>query len=389
MSQVEVYQEIKAYLAGHVGEKMSQWTLNRLALLVSGILKGQSGAPAKIAEAGQQLSEKGTQAADVERRVRRIENDPKISYERCVLPLVKAQLAKSVNTEILLILDPSLQEDRVVLVSINAWYRGRSLPLAWTMWPANQPLEGEGFWQRIKTLLLVVSQVIPPGRKVIVLADRAFGSPAFTDLVAERGWHWLVRVQGQTLCCTVQGRIQTLASLVRRTGERRKLAGKVFKKAGWRQASVVVYWGHRHRAPLCLVSDLPPDWSLIALYRRRFSIEPTFRDLKSFGWQWELGQVSNLDHLERLMIGMVIATWLTLLVGALQAQRILTQPASGKRHTLPWSGKRSLFRLGLQLWAACFAEGLAPVFFDALPDWNAPNWSAQLYAHYAKAFIFA
>lgn len=389
MSQPEVYQEIRAYLAGYLQPQLSQWTLDRLVLLTSGMIKAQHAAPARMAAAGPGLSERGAQAESIERRIRRIENDPKIAPKTCFRPLVKQLLVDSALQEVLLIVDPTLQEDRVVLLSVNIWYRGRSLPLEWTLWPANRPLEGAGFWQRVAKLLRKVHRLLPRGVAVTVLADRAFGSPVFTDLVAALGWHWLVRVQGQTRCRDQLGRQIPVAQLVKQRGDRRKLRGQVFKKAGWRTASVVVFWGKRFRQPLCLVSDQAPDWELIGLYRRRFPIEPTFRDWKSYGWHWEQGQVSNLEHLKRLILGMALSTWLTLLVGALQAAWLLAQPPSGKRHTRPYAAKKSLFQLGLQLWADCFALGLPPILWTFLPDWDAPNWSTQITAHHARAFVFA
>jgi hypothetical protein len=353
------------------------------------VLKAHHSAPAKLAQAGHQLSERATSAESVERRIRRIENDPAIRAATCFEPLAKHLLADSAIDQLLLIVDPSLQEDRVVMVSLNLWFRGRSLPLVWTTWPANQPLAGEGFWQRIDDLLAQAKHLLPAGVNVIVLADRAFGTPAFIDLVVQQGWHWLVRIQGQTRYQDLEGHEQPVSQLVTQRGQRRKLWGVVFKKMGWREAWIVAYWGRSYRGPLCLVSDLPLAWRLIGLYRRRFSIEPTFRDYKSSGWQWEQGQVTDLDHVERLLVGMAIATWLTLLVGAKQASEILSHPASGKRHTRAWWGKQSLFQLGLQLWQECFAEGIPPWLWSGLTDWQAPNWSTQLSNHDTMAFVFA
>ena len=136
-------------------------------------------------------------------------------------------------------------------------------------------------------MLYEVITLLPGGVAVTVLADRAFGSPAFTDLVAQRGWHWIVRLQGQTRCRDRCGREQPVADLISQKGERRKMRGQVFKKGGWREASIIVYWGKRHTSSLCLATDLPPDWLIIHLYRRRFPIEPTFRDYKAYGWHWE------------------------------------------------------------------------------------------------------
>ncbi|HEX9013821.1 MAG TPA: transposase [Anaerolineaceae bacterium] len=394
MSLPEVYQEIQIYLADQLRDPQGQpvlgkRTLERLTVLVAGILKAKQVAPARIALAGAQLSERGTSAESVERRVRRIENDPRVQTSTCLDPLVQALLAGHALAELLLIVDPTLQQDRVVMVNLNAWYRGRSLPLAWTLWPANQPLTGAGFWQRMAVLLDQAARLLPAGMRVTVLADRAFGTPAFTDLVAGHGWHWIVRVQGQTHCQDVCGREQAIAHLLSGPGERRKLHGRAFKKAGWREASVVVYWRPRFPAPLCLVTDLPPEWRVVGLYRRRFPIEPTFRDYKSYGWHWEQGQVSDLQHLQRLLIGMALATWLTMVVGACRAADLFRQPPSRKRHTRPWWGKMSLFRIGLEVWASCFDEGLPPWLWAGLPEWDAPNWSTQICAYHAKAFIFA
>ncbi len=99
--------------------------------------------------------------------------------------------------------------------------------------------------------------------------------------------------------------------------------------------------------------------------------------------------MSDLEHLKRLILGMALANWLAILVGALQAAVLLQQPASGKRRTRPWWGKKSLFQLGLQVWKDCFAEGLPPWLRAALPDWAAPKWSTQITAHHAHAFVFA
>jgi hypothetical protein len=394
MSQPEVYQETKAYLAQHLCDPqgkplVGQWVMDRLTLMTLGMIQAENAAPAKIAKAAQALSARGAQVESIERRLRRIVRDERIDARSCHQPIMKAILANSTIEELLLIVDPSLQEDRVVMVSIHAWYRGRSLPLVWTTWPANQPLEGDGFWTRIDELLNEVQPLLPAGVSVTVLADRAFGCPAFIDLVAKHDWHWIVRLQGQTRCQDRCGRERPVADLVRQKGERKKLRGHLFKKMGWREASLVVYWGRRHCSPLCLATDLPPDWDIVYLYRHRFPIEPTFRDYKAYGWHWEQIQIKNLAHLQVLLVGMALATCLTLLVGALQAADCLARPPSGKRYTRPWGAKYSLFQLGLRLWHACLAEGVLPHLWSALPDWLAPNWSTQLTAHHVHAFIFA
>lgn len=389
MSAAKTYGQIRRLLDCHLDERVDESSRERMALLVRGIIRAKSASPAQIAQALKTLGLSEAKVESIERRVRRIENDPELEATLCLHPFARRRLLLGRPQELLLVMDPTSQEDRVVMVSAGVWYRGRILPLAWVVWPANQPLSGDGFWQRIEALLDVVAELLAVRVPVTWLADRAFGTPAFTDLLVARGWHYVVRVQGQTRCQDRRGLCRQVAHLVRLRRQRAKMRGQVFKKRGWRQASVVVYWNRRFKTPLCLVSDLPPRWCLIHLYRRRYSIEATCRDYKSFGWHWEQGQVTALDHIERLLVGMALATWIVLYAGTQVATDLLSQPPTGRRRTLPWAGKRSLFSLGLQRLHELLGGGCLTPLRWQLTDWEAPHWQRQIHDHHARAFVFA
>jgi hypothetical protein len=373
----------------HLPPEVDESSRERLTLLVTGIIKAESASPARIAAALETLGLSDATAESIERRIRRIENDPELTASLCFHGFARQRLLYGRPPELLLSIDPTTQEERVVMLTVSIEYRGRALPLAWAVWPGNIPLEGEGFWRRVAALLDAVAQLLPCHVPVTIVADRAFGTPAFTDLVEALGWSYIVRVQGQTRCQDRLGREQTIRHLVRRRNQRAKMKGLVFKKRGWRAANMVVYWGKRHQSPLCLVSNRRAEWDLIALYRRRFPIEATFRDYKSHGWRWEQGQVSDLDHLERLLVGMALATWVALFAGTQVAAEWLARPPTGRRHTVPWVGKRSLFRLGLNRLHKLLEGDCHFVLHAVLTDWNAPNWRTQIYQHHVHAFIFA
>lgn len=388
MSARAVYNQVQQLLRETISASVPKPTVARLALLVTGMLRAKSAAPARVAQGAHELHLSEAAPESIERRLRRTENDGALTAALCFHPFARRHLRLGQPHELILILDPTLQEDRAVMLSAAVWYRGRALPLAWALWPANTPLEGQGFWQRVAELLERVATLLPVGVPVTWLADRAFGTPAFIDLVVAHGWHYVLRIQGQTRYRDYHGREHAVQSLVPQRGARRKLRSPVFKKAGWREASVVAYWGHRHEQPLCLVSDLPPHWHLLGLYRRRYPIEGTFRDYKSYGWQWEQGQVTDLQHMERLLVGMALATWLALLVGTQVAAELLAQPASGQRRTRPWAGKYSLFQLGLQRWQQSLSGRLHLQLDARLTDWQAPHWQAQICGHHARTFVF-
>lgn len=389
MSASEVYHQVEYQLTREIGGRVRESTFARVCLLVTGMIGAKNGSPAQIAKALKRMNLSLASAESLERQVRRMENDLEITAALCFDPFARAMLHKGQPQELVLILDPTTQEDKLVMVSVAVWYRGRALPLAWATWKANVALEGERFWKRIEQLLDEVQRLLPAKVGITLLADRAFGCPAFIDLLVKRGWHYVVRVQGQVLCCDRKGVERSVASLVPCRGNRRKLRGKAFKKAGWREVSVVCFWGRRHKSPLCLVSDLPPHYHLIATYRQRYPIEGTFRDYKSHGWRWEQGQVTSLEHVNRLLVGMALATWFVLLAGSWHARKILAIPPSAKRRTTPWDGKLSLFSHGLDLFQAWLIGSFPSDIAWFLSDWLAPSWRRQLTFHHARAFIFS
>lgn len=388
MSEHPLYREISEQLKQYITGGVRESTLERLSMVVLGLLAGKQASPSAIAKAAQQLGLSQASVESIERRVRRYENDAHVSAVLCFHPVARAHLQLSQQEQLTLVLDPTTQEDKVVMLSAGVWYRGRCLPVAWLCWAANQPVKGQRFWERVRQLLDEVATLIPPRMHVTWLADRAFGTPQFTDLVQQRGWHFIVRVQGQTHCRDSQGREGTIRHLVQRRTQRRKLAGQGFKKAGWRNLSVVVLWGPKHAQPLCLVSDLPPSYTLVFLYRRRYGIEAAFRDFKSYGWQWERGQVTDLAHLERLLVAMALATWLAVMVGTQVAAELLAITPSAKRFSRPFAAKFSLFALGLQRLACWLHRTPIGALVWRLTDWSAPAWAIQYSAHHIHPSVF-
>jgi hypothetical protein len=389
MSVTRVYQKVRKIIQNHMAKEVDESSLVRLCLLVMGIITSKSASPSQIAKAIAKLGLTAAKAESIERRIRRTENDPEINPDLCFHPLASWRLRFGRPRRLHLIMDVTTQEDHVVKLMVSIWYRGRSLPLAWSLWPANISLPDFNFWDQVSELLDEVATLLPAAVPIIWLADRAFGCPAFTDLIETREWHYVVRVQGHTRYQDPTGRVWALAEMTPLPGDRAKSRGQVFKKRGWRIASVVIHWGHRHKTPLCLVSDLSPDWLLLAWYRRRYAIEATFRDYKSHGWHWEQSQVRDLDHIDRLLVGMALASWIVLMVGTQVAQEYLLHAPAGKRRTLPWIGKFSLFSLGLDRLHALLFDNDDDDFHWFLTDWNAPNWSIQVRSYHVRAFIFA
>lgn len=349
----------------------------RVGFFLIGVVLAGSIVLRRVATTQSHISGGTVQAASHERRLRRILHDRQLGAAVPMYGRVVRRVLRRVRADqrVWVIVDESGHSDVVRALVAALWYRGRAVPLAWIPWPAQQP-HAQTYWTDCQALLAQVAAILPVGQPVTVLGDRAFGCPAFTDLVGAQGWDYLVRTQRQTCLRHADGTVQALQDLLPQAGGHWYGRGDAFKKQGWRAVSVVVYWRVGCRDPLLLVSSLPPRWDLVRQYRLRAAIEAMFRDWKTSGWQWEASQVRDVTHQAVLLLILALATLLTLCLGEEAAQAILAHPAqTGRRR--PWHARDSLFRLGRdRLWQRLWQDDRSAISWE-LTHFDAPNWSSE------------
>jgi hypothetical protein len=401
-----LYQELHAQIKLATADSgLRQSSVTRLTLLVSGLLEAEAAVPRRIAHALDRLGLTRAQEVDsIMRRLRRCWRDRSLTAARCYHPVVRQVLAGSEIAHsaepLILIVDESSHTDRVHLLRVSLAYRGGSLPLAWAVWPQNQPLEPGAYGQWIAQVLAEAATLLPAGVDVIVLADRAYGVPSFIDRVAALGWHWIVRVTttGSLRFQDRHGDEHELAALVARqlpaAGQRWRTRGRLFKGAGWRVAGVVAHWANGQREPLVVLTDLPPRWGVLDVYDQRFWIEPGFRGDKTAGWHWETCQMSALDHHGVVLVAMAWATLLALCLGAEVAETRLARAAQRpvKAPTAPrpkrWEHARdSLFSLGRQEIQRRLLQHIETHINWRLPKLHAPRWTAEWEALQAQRYL--
>ena len=362
-------------------------TRKRVAFLVLGILLSGSVVQRLIGSKLRSYIGGSTSAESHERRLRRVLSDKSVSWEEVYAPTLKQVLKWQRAKRLTVLMDESGHSEVFRVLTAALWYRGRAIPLGWLSWEAQQPLQ-RSYWEYVRDLLAMVESVLPKGPRVLIIADRAYGHPAFIDLVTPRGWDWLVRVQRQTCYRDARGKRTQLSRFLTKPGQRWRGRGWLFRKAGWRECSCVAYWSRSHREPLLLASSLAAEWDLIALYRLRGAIETLFRDWKSAGWHWEASQLRSPAQHDRLLVGMAWATLVVLCLGNQLANSLLTATPRPRR-TLPWHAKHSLFRLGLdQLDARLFDTDQTPLLWE-LADFDAPAWQRQVRERQTQAIVWS
>jgi hypothetical protein len=323
------------------------------------------------------------QPESIARRVRRTLADARLDGGVGYAALLHAVITWPTSAPVVLVLDESTTPGGLHVLRVSLVYRGSCLPLAWTVWKQQEPLPPGAYWRAVDAVLARVAALLPPGVRVVLLADRAYDVPPLLDRLAAVGWDWIIRLKANSKMVwrDAVGCEQPLRELVRaqlpQPGCRFRLGGQSFKKAGWRDVQVLGEWGHGYQEPLVVVTSLAPRWSVLRRYARRFWIEMAFRQDKSAGWDWQRSQVRDVAHQERLLLGLAWASLLILSLGARQAATLLAAQRGRGSQAPPSHPRDSLFTLGLgrfRAWLYGTVRGRLPW---RLPRIMAPSWCAQ------------
>jgi Transposase DDE domain len=401
-AQRPCYQVIHQRITAALPRAIPAASITRLALLVTGILAAKSAVLAQIAAELDALAlTRATTPDSIGRRLRRTLQDGHLDQATCYTPVLRHVLdwdeVLRGQRRVVLIVDESSKADDLHLFRIALPYWGGSLPLAWCVWQQNVALPSGYYWTAVEQVLAQVAALLPAGLEVVVVADRASAIAPFIDRLRSYGWQWVLRLttSGSHRWCDRHGREQALRTVLAQhlaqPGQRWHTRGRRFKDAGWRQVNLVGRWAVGYQEALVLITNLGERWSVVALYQRRFWIEPGFRSDTRTGWQWEASQVRGVAQHERLLVGMAWASLVALVVGVEAAAAAVARlAAQRRRRPRPQArqARESVFTLGLRALRHWLYQATHCALHGQLSQLDAPSWEQQWYQHQSLRLIF-
>jgi hypothetical protein len=258
-------------------------------------------------QAGQLASHVPTMAkpASCRRRCERLLGNARLRPRLAQRQLAQGLLDHWAGQTILLLLDETPKANDLRVLNVRVAYRHRALPLAAICYRPDalpQPLP-----QLVRSLLRQVSGSLPADARVVLLADRGLAWPLLVDWCQEHGWHYVLRLQGDTRVRFPDGSEQSARELAPRRGRRWLGEAAVFKKAGWRGAHVVATWERGMKEPWLLLTDERASLRHCRVYGKRMWVEESHRDDKSAAFHWERSQVEEPVHALRLLLLITLA----------------------------------------------------------------------------------
>jgi DDE family transposase len=272
------------------------------------------------------------------RRLTRWLENTRIDVHALYGPLIQQAIAEWGDQRVYLALDTSMLWHTYCLVRLSLVYRGRAIPMVWTV--LEHPSSRVAY-DVYKELLDKLVEWLPFGCTVVFTADRGFADTHLMKHLTGLGWHWRIRIKG--------------SFWIYRQGKRRCKVNRIPLSPGkalfWHHVYLTKQgYGPVHLAmgrPISsqeywfVVSDEPTDEKTFEEYGLRFDIEENFLDDKSNGFQLESSLIRSANALERLC-GVLAITTLYLVA---QGTAVVAQ---GKRRWVDshWFRGQSYLKIG-------------------------------------------
>lgn len=256
-----------------------------------------------------------------------------------------------------LALDATTLSERFTVLAISVQYRGCAIPVAWQIMRVHAPGSWRPMWER---LLQTLAPAVPPGWRVIVLADRGLYARWLYEQIVKLGWHPFLRINEEVKIRPVgsQQGWQPISALVGQPTE--SWAGEVDCGHVERiRCHLLLHWEEGYEQCWSIVTDLPEQETQIAWYSLRFWSEGGFKDQKRGGWQWHQTKMRDPERAGRLWLAMAVATlWVVSVGGESEAQQEAEQKWSEVQEEKPSRGERKVvfYAGGSRLRRSCCEE---------------------------------
>jgi Transposase DDE domain len=227
-----------------------------------------------------------------------------VSWVRSYGCVVRHLFAHWQGSEVALVMDRTDLGHEQSLLVLGAAYRQRLLPLAWRTLPFGGTSAAEQC-----ALLRQVKPLLPAGVRIHYYADCEFRSVAVQSACQAAQWHWQVGLKGDTYVQLADGEWQQLRTLPIVKGEHRYWQGvHLTQQKRFGPVNLLADWSVNQDNPRYWALDLPADRQAWRRGRKRFWIEPTFRDWKSYGFDLEATRLEDATRLHSLILPLALTT---------------------------------------------------------------------------------
>ena len=308
-----------------------------LAYLITGIIGSRqvqlSQVVSKVVYPGKETS--------LAERFRRFLQNKNILVKIEFNPFLGLVLSGLSQTRLVLAIDSTKVGGGCICLMVSVVYKSRALPVCWLVFKGRK---GHSAAEIQLALMKTLQSLLPSDQEIIILGDGEFdGSELVTWFEQQATWFYVCRTTHRILVW-YQNQWLALTDLDVVEGEETFLSNIVFTQTGQvGPLNILVIWNKKEMEHWFFVTNFSDPKEAKMWYRKRFSIETLFSDVKGRGFNLDKTRIWKPQRVNRLIFAVTIAYIFTIF---LDIELIVHGPFEKLFRTDRFY--HSLFQLGLR-----------------------------------------
>jgi len=283
--------------------------LNVLSAMVSSILISGRTELSKMALCNPERTKLSSRVKQFKRLLMNEHVDTKTYYLPYIQPLLE-NLA--VSGELVFSIDGSVVGNGCMCLMFSVIYKGKAIPVVWKVYRRKKGHLPEKEHQK---LLGELADLVPKTCRVIIAGDGEFDGCSWQSDILELGWDYVLRTGKNVQITEEQGDTFKAGFVKLNAGEQLFFEEVGFTQKGF-ETNLFIWHGKGHKAPLILITNLDFGMEIKRFYKKRFKIEPFFRDMKSQGFHINRSGLREPERLHRLLLAACLAYILCVMGGS-------------------------------------------------------------------------
>lgn len=249
-----------------------------LAYLITGIIGSKA---VQLRQVASKVVYPGKETSLVERFRRLLQNE-NIVVKTEFNPFLELILSGLSQTRLVLAIDSTKVGGGCICLMVSVVYKSRALPLCWVVFKGRK---GHSSADIQLALMKTLQCLLPPEQAVILLGDGEFdGSELVTWFEQHTSWRYVCRT-AHRLLIQHQHEWLALAEIELAPGEETFLTDILFTQSGQvGPVNILVVWNNKEKEHWFFVTNFTDPKEARKWYRKRFSIETLFSDVKGRGF---------------------------------------------------------------------------------------------------------
>ncbi len=309
MSDAVRLYEVVLRTVNHLMPDMLEDNRITLAYMITGILRGKNVQFPKIARAVSYPCKK----TSLEDRFRRFVRNHNIVVDVQFTPVVELILPALSKERLVLLVDSTKVGGGCICLMIGVMYKSRALPLGWVVFKGKK---GHSSQDTQLALFKTIKSLLPDNCQVVMLGDGEFdGSQVVEWLETETDWEYTFRTANDTLIW-YQGEWVALKDLPLKAGQDAFLTDVLFTKSEQvGPVNILVVWNQEKGCHWFFVTRFDSQAEAQKWYRKRFTIETLFSDVKGRGFHLDKTRLWKPERVSRLIFATAIAYTFSVFLG--------------------------------------------------------------------------